>query len=61
MSSFGFADRSNYRLNAEIEQFINVWDGTAIGQDVKNMYTNDSDYESICERINIDYSDYSDE
>ncbi|MCI9545807.1 MAG: hypothetical protein HFH60_03820 [Lachnospiraceae bacterium] len=51
-------NRSNHRLNIEIERFINVWDSTIKGYEVKNMYENASDYESICERMDIDYEDY---
>ena len=53
-----FADRSNHRLNVEIERFIDAWEGTAIGQDVKNMYENGTSYEHICERMGIDYEDF---
>ena len=53
-------DRSNHRLNTEIERFIDAWDGTAIGQEVKNMYENGTSYEHICERMEIDYEDYAD-
>ena len=51
-------DRSNHRLNVAIERFIDNYDGTAIGQDVRNMYENGSDYESICDRMDLDYDDY---
>lgn len=51
-------DRSNHRLNVAIERFIDAWDGTAIGQDVRNMYGNGSSYECICDRMGIDYGDY---
>lgn len=47
-------DRSNHRLNDEIECFIRAWDGTAIGQDVRNMYENGSSYEYICERMGME-------
>lgn len=52
-------DRSNHRLNVAIERFIEAYDGTAIGQDAKNMYENGTDYEHICDYIGIDYDDYS--
>lgn len=52
------AGRSNSRLNEEIERQIRMWDGTIFGIAVKNMYENGSDYESICEQLNIDYEDY---
>ncbi len=51
------ADRSNHRLNEEIERQINMWDGTIFGLAIKNMYENGSDYESICEAAGIDYED----
>lgn len=51
-------DRSNHRLNVEIERFIDMWDGTILGYEIKNMYENGTDYESICERADIDYEDY---
>lgn len=50
--------RGNHRLNVEIEHFIEMWDGTIKGQEVKNMYENGTDYESICERMDLDYEDY---
>jgi hypothetical protein len=55
-----YGDRSNHRLNVVIERFIEAWDGTAIGQCVKNMYENGTSYESICEQIGLDYEDYED-
>lgn len=55
------SDRSNRRLNEEIETFINMWDGTIWGYEVKNMYENGTDYESICERMEIDYEDYAED
>lgn len=51
-------DRSNHRLNCEIERFIEAYDGTAIGQSVKNMYENGTDYEHICDYIGISYAEY---
>ena len=54
-------DRSNEKLNIEIEDFIHMLWGTAIGVSVKNMYENGSDYESICEVIGIKYEDYEEE
>lgn len=50
--------RNNETLNNVIERFIVNWDGTSIGQDVKNMYENGSSYEKICDRMNIDCKDY---
>lgn len=52
------ADRSNHRLNVAIEQYIDIWDGTYIGMEVRNMYENGTSYESICDYTNIDYMDY---
>lgn len=54
-------DRSNQRLNAEIERQIDAWDGTIHGQMIKNMYENGSSYEAICEVMQIDYEDYEEE
>lgn len=51
-------DRNNHRLNVAIEHFIETWDGTAVGQDVKNMYENGTSYESICDYIDFDYKEY---
>lgn len=55
------ADRSNHGLNTEIEQQIRVWDGTIHGQTIKNMYENGSDYESICEVMDVEYEDYEED
>ena len=49
---------NNEELNSIIERFIDVYEGTSIGYDVKNMYENGTSYESICEKIGIDYEDY---
>jgi len=54
-------NRDNHRLNVAIERFIDAWDGTSIGQDVRNMYENSTSYEHICERMGIDYDDYAEE
>lgn len=54
-------DRNNDRLNADIEKFIEVWGGTAIGAGVKNMYENGDSYEHICEAMQIDYEDYEED
>ena len=51
-------DRSNHRLNVAIERYIEAWDGTAIGQDVRNMYENGTSYECICDRMGLEYNDY---
>lgn len=50
--------RSNHKLNLIIERFITAYDGTAIGRDISNMYENGSNYESICDRIGVDYDNY---
>lgn len=50
--------KNNPRLNTEIERFITAYDGTAIGCSIKNMYENGSSYESICDKLGIDYEDY---
>lgn len=55
------AGRDNERLNAEIEEYIAIWDGTAIGVGVKNMYENGDSYEHICEAMGIDIEDYEEE
>lgn len=51
-------ERSNLKLNEEIERQINIWDGTIHGQSLKNMYKNGSSYETICELAGIDFEDY---
>lgn len=53
-------DRSNHRLNCLIEKEIRMWDGTVHGATVRSMYENGSDYESICDVMNVDYEDYED-
>lgn len=50
--------RNNYKLNYVIERFIETWDGTIKGQDVKNMYENGTTYEVICDYMDIDYEEY---
>ena len=52
---------ANDRLDSEIERLINVWDGTIKGWQLKNMYENGSSYETICDFLDIDYSDYEEE
>lgn len=47
------ADRSNARLNEEIESKIRQWDGTVFGASLKNMYENSTSYEGICEYADI--------
>ena len=51
-------NRWNDDLNREIERQIDMWDGTIHGYQIKNMYENGTDYESICEFAGIDYEDY---
>lgn len=51
-------NRDNHRLNVVIERFIDAYWGTAIGQEVQNMYENGTSYEHICDRMGIDYDDY---
>lgn len=51
-------DRTNHRLNVIIERFIEAYDGTAVGQDVRNMFENGTDYDHICDRIDVDYDEY---
>lgn len=53
-----YDNRNNHRLNCEIERQIDVWDGTIRGLELKNMYENGSSYEAICDRFDIDYSDF---
>lgn len=52
--------QNNCCLNVAIEQFIDAYDGTAIGLAVKNMYENGTSYESICDYLGWDISDYAD-
>ena len=40
-----------------IEQFIEQYAGTAIGQSVKNMLENGTDLQSICEYADIEYTE----
>lgn len=54
----GRFERNNEYLNMEIERFIEQWDGTILGQEVKNMYENGTVYEHICLKIGLDYEDY---
>ena len=39
---------------SEIEKFIRMYEGTAIGQSVKNMYENGTSLEEICNYIGED-------
>ena len=52
--------RENHRLNDQIERFIEAYDGTIIGQEVRNMYENGTSYESICDRMGMDVEDFID-
>ncbi len=52
------ADHPNEALNERIERMIDLWSGTIFGYQLKNMYENGTNYESICEAAGIDYSDY---
>ena len=52
--------RDNHKLNIEIERFIEQWDGTIKGYEVKNMYENGTPYEYICDKMEIDYEDWED-
>lgn len=61
MARFVSENRTNRRLNDEIERLISAWDGTVFGQSIRNMYENGSDYESICEIAGIEYEDYEEE
>ena len=40
-----------------IEKFIDMYDGTAIGESVKNMLDNDTDLEAICDYADIPYEE----
>lgn len=60
MGRFERMERNNYFLNMVIERFIEQWDGTILGKEVKNMYENGTDYEHICLKIGLDYEDYED-
>lgn len=44
-------------VKAEIERFINIWTGTAIGESVKNMYDNGTDPEYICDYAGIEFDE----
>ena len=50
-------NRDNHALNSYIEQFIEQWFGTSKGSDVKNMYENGTSYESILDRIGLEYNE----
>lgn len=40
---------------SNIERFIETYDGTAIGHEVKNMLDNGTDLEYICEYAGVDF------
>lgn len=46
---------------SNIERFIEVYDGTAIGESVKNMLENETDLKYICEYAGIEFEDESDD
>ncbi len=52
------ADRTNVELNNEIEKFIEIWDGTIIGYQVRNAYMNGTEYEKICALAQMDYEEW---
>lgn len=54
----GMEGRENQRLNVMIERYIEAYDGTSIGQSVRNMYENGTSYETICDWIGLTYADY---
>ena len=41
----------------KILDFINQYEGTAIGASVKNMYENGIDFEYICDYADIEYEE----
>lgn len=47
-----------YKLNDDIESFIEAYDGTYVGMEIKNMFENGSSYESICDRLGWDIKEY---
>ena len=53
--------KNNRNLNNVIEKFIDAYDGTIIGWEVQNMYEGGQSYESICEKMNIDYDEYEED
>lgn len=44
-----------------IEEFIRIYDGTAIGQSVRNMLDNGTEIEFICEYADIEFDKKEDE
>lgn len=51
----------NHRLDCEIQRLIDVWEGTIMGLQIKNMYENGTSYDSICDFLGLDYNDYADD
>lgn len=47
-----------YKLNDDIASFIEAYDGTYVGMEIKNMFENGSSYESICDRLGWDIKEY---
>ena len=45
-------------LEAHIQNFLRMYEGTAIGEEVRRMKENGSSYESICDYIDFDYKEY---
>ncbi len=45
----------NLRTLENIERFIRICDGTAIGREVENMLDNGEPYEKICEYADLEY------
>lgn len=45
-------------LRYDIEQFIDTWSGTSIGEDVRNMYENETSLEAICDYLRWNYEAY---
>lgn len=52
-------DINEDELRYDIELYIDLWQGTACGEDVRNMYENGSSLESICEYLGWDYLAYA--
>lgn len=42
---------------SNIERFVEIYDGTAIGESVKNMLENETDLKYICEYAGIIYNE----
>ena len=50
-------ERGYLRMHEEIQSFINQYNGTIIGYEVKNMLDNGTDLESICDYAEIPYDE----